>query len=283
MRAATIDLLKAAQAGSYALGAFNVYNLEGVQAVIAAAEAESSPVILQIHPKALSQGGTPLVALCQAAADQARVPVGVHLDHSTSPQAIQMALELGLSSVMADGASLSYDDNVRFSSEMAALAHAHGAAIEAELGQISGTEDDLVVAENDARMTDPMQAAAFVAVSGVDALAVCIGNVHGHYRGEPRLDFARLAEIRRSVSVPLVLHGASGLEAHHIHEATSLGVCKFNVNTEVRQAYLEAVQSAFTAAKSPELVDLMAAVVLAMQQVVTEKIRLFASSGKSTL
>lgn len=283
MRADTRDLLKAAQEGAYAVGAFNVYNLEGVQAVIAAAESESSPVMLQLHPKALMQGGVPLVALCLAAADESRVPVSVHLDHSTSAQAIETALKRGMTSVMADGAALSYTENVRFSAEMAALAHQHGASIEAELGQISGTEDDLIVAENDARMTDPAQAADFVAASGVDALAVCIGNVHGVYRGEPRLDFARLADIRQQVNVPLVLHGASGLHETHIREAIALGVCKFNVNTELRHAYLHTARTMLCESTNVELVDVMQAVTRAMQQIVAEKIRLFASSGKAAV
>lgn len=281
MRASALELLKAAQSGGYAVGAFNVYNLEGVQAVIAAAEDESSPVILQIHPKALELGGKPLLVLCLAAADQARVPVSVHLDHSTSRKAIEMSLDAGLRSVMADGASLPYHENLRFSTEMSALAHRFGAMIEAELGQISGTEDDLVVTEDDARLTDPIQAAEFVAASGIDALAVCIGNVHGHYRGEPRLDFARLAEIRQRVSVPLVLHGASGLAASDIRKAISLGVCKFNVNTELRQAYLEAASTAFAAHSRPELSALMQSIIAAMKQVVVEKLRLFASCGVS--
>ncbi len=281
MRAGLLDLLSAAQHGGYAVGAFNVYNLEGAQAVIAAAEAESSPVILQIHPKALAQGGAALVALCLAAADHARIPAAVHLDHSSSAGAIQQALQAGVGSVMADGAGMPYADNLRFSAAMAALAHEHNAAIEAELGQISGTEDDLVVKADDARMTDPLQAAEFVASTGIDALAVCIGNVHGHYPGEPRLDFARLAEIRRRVSVPLVLHGASGLAAEHIHQAVALGVCKFNVNTELRQAYLAAARQTLCKAEAPELVDLLQRVVGAVQQVVVDKLRLFASSGKS--
>ncbi|NWF71214.1 MAG: class II fructose-bisphosphate aldolase [Chloroflexi bacterium] len=281
MRARMLDLLSAAQHGGYAVGAFNVYNLEGVQAVIAAAEAESSPVILQIHPKALLHGGAPLIVLCQTAADEARVPAAVHLDHSASAEAIERALHLGITSVMADGAGLSYADNVIFSRAMVALAHKHGASVEAELGQISGTEDDLVVAENDARLTDPAQAVEFVNETGLDALAVCIGNVHGQYRGEPQLDLARLAEIRRRVSVPLVLHGASGLKEQHIREAIRLGVCKFNVNTELRQAYLTAARSALTGAKPADLSDLIAAVVAAVKTVVLDKLRLFASGGKA--
>ena len=137
--------------------------------------------------------------------------MAVHLDHSTSADDIRAALAAGITSIMADGSHLPYADNIAFTREMAALAKARGGAVEAELGRISGTEDGLTVAEFEARFTDPDQAADFVAQTGIQALAVCIGNVHGRYPGQPRLDFERLAAIREAVSTPLVLHGASGL------------------------------------------------------------------------
>ncbi|GIX47559.1 MAG: tagatose-bisphosphate aldolase [Candidatus Tectimicrobiota bacterium] len=274
-------LLAAARAGGYAVGAFNVYNLEGVRAVIGAAEALRSPVILQVHPSALAHGGTPLLALCREAAQQAAVPVAVHLDHATSASAIREALAAGVTSVMADGSHLAYADNLAFTREAVALARAHGAGVEAELGRLSGTEDGLSVPEYAACLTDPAQAAEFVAGTGVDALAVCIGNVHGTYRGEPRLDMARLAAIRQAVPVPLVLHGASGLPAALIAQAIALGVCKFNVNTEVRAAYLAALREGLQAAPSAELLPLLQRAVAAMQAVVADKLRLFGSAGKA--
>ena len=271
MLAATRELLNEAQAGGFAVGAFNVYNLEGVKAAIAAAEAEHAPVMLQIHPKALEYGGPPLVALCLEAARRSTVRVAVHLDHCSDPDAIRSALEAGMASVMADGSALDYNDNLAFTREMAALAHKHDAGVEAELGMIAGTEDGLTVQAIQARMTDPQQAAEFVSETGVDALAVCIGNVHGAYPGDPQLDFDRLAQIRRSVRVPLVLHGTSGLPDAMIRQAIGLGVTKFNVNTEVRRAYLDVLRSA----PDGDLLDVMAAAVDAMQAVIAAKIRLF--------
>ncbi len=144
---------------------------------------------------------------------------------------------------MADGSHLDYAANVDFTRAMAELAHARGAAVEAELGRLSGTEDGLTVEEYAAKLTDPQQAADFVERSAADMLAVCIGNVHGRYPGEPQLDFERLAAIRRAVAVPLVLHGASGLPPAQISQAIALGICKFNVNTEVREAYLGALEA----------------------------------------
>ncbi len=275
----TKQLLLAAQAGSYAIGAFNVYNLEGVKAVFRAAEAESSPVILQIHPKALDYGGSGLVALCLAAAEETAVPTAVHLDHSTDAVTIEKALMAGISSIMADGSHHAYEGNLAFTRTMVSLAHAQDKAVEAELGRISGTEDGLTVAEWEARLTDPAQAAQFVAGTEIDALAVCIGNVHGTYPGDPKLDFERLANIQKEVNVPLVLHGTSGLPDGMIHKAIERGVCKFNVNTEVRRAFVTAVHA--TAAQPEiDLIDMMETAVASMQAIITDRIKLFGSSNK---
>lgn len=272
-------LLHAAQAGGYAIGAFNVYNLEGVQAVVAAAEAERSPAILQLHPGALSHGGRPLVALCMAAAHESTVPIAVHLDHAAAERAIADALQAGLGSIMADGSHLPYAENLAFTRRMTDLAHRHGATVEAELGRLSGTEDGLTIPAYQALLTSPDQAAEFVRETGADALAVCIGNVHGRYHGEPQLDFARLSAIRAAVQTPLVLHGASGLPAALVERAIALGVCKLNVNTEIREAYLGSLRASLGAASAPDLTALMGSAVDAMRAVIVAKLRLFRSVG----
>jgi len=274
-----IALMEAAREKGYALGAFNVYNLEGVRAVVAAAQEERSPAILQIHPSAFRHGGIPLVALCLAAAREASVPMAVHLDHSTSSDDIRAALAAGLTSVMADGSHLSYADNVAFTREMVTLTHEHGGSVEAELGRLAGQEDGLAVEEYEAKLTDPDQATDFVARTGTDALAVCIGNIHGRYSSEPRLDFDRLLAIRRAVSVPIVLHGASGLPEGMVSRAVELGVCKLNVNTELREAYLGALKDHL--ADSPDLIGLMRSAIEAMQIVVCAKLQLSGSAGKA--
>jgi tagatose 1,6-diphosphate aldolase GatY/KbaY len=275
------SLLEQAQGGHYAIGAFNVYNLEGVRAVTSAAEQENSPAVLQVHPAALRHGGEPLLASCLAAARATPAPIGVHLDHAASEDAIRGALATGLSSVMADGSHLPYADNLAFSRAMAILAHASGATLEAELGRLAGTEDNSAVAEYEAHFTDPTQAGEFVSAAGIDALAVCIGNVHGRYPGRPRLDFDRLAALRRTVPVPLVLHGASGLPSTMVHRAIELGVCKFNVNTELREAYVRALRESLAASPSTELLELLQAAVNHMQDVVAVKLRLFGSAGRA--
>lgn len=282
MLSSTRELLETASRNVYAIGAFNVYNLEGVRAVVEAAEKLQSPAMLQLHPSAIKYGKSPLVALCLEAARQASVPISVHLDHSTSAKDIEAALEAGMNSIMADGSHLPYEENLEFTRTMTQLAHTYGAVVEAEIGRISGTEDGLTVAEKEAKMTDPQEAAEFVAKSKVDSLAVTIGNVHGKYISEPRLDFKRLAAIRKSVDVPLVLHGASGLPDQMISQSIQLGVCKFNVNTEVREAYLDVLKSS-NFLSSPDLLDVMQNAIAAMQAVVSAKISLFGSTSKAHL
>jgi len=280
MLESTINLLTRATSGGYAIGAFNVYNLEAVRAVIMAAERSLSPAMLQLHPAALKFGGQPLISLCLAAARESTMPIAVHLDHSTAEVDIRQALEAGISSVMADGSALAYTANVTFTTTMTDLGHSHHVAVEAELGRLTGTEDGLTVAEYEVKLTDPDQAGDFVRATGIDALAVCIGNVHGVYKAPPQLDFDRLAAIRQAVSVPLVLHGASGLPADQISRSIDLGVRKFNVNTELRAAYVDSLRRRLAETKVLDVLDLMQEAVDAMQTIVTEKLTLFRSVNR---
>lgn len=283
MLSSTRELLETARRNIYAIGAFNVYNLEGVKAVVSAAEASQSPAMLQLHPSALKYGRSPLVALCLEAARTATVPIAVHLDHSTSVADIQNALDAGVRSVMADGSPMPYEQNLEFTRQMTQLSHQYGAIVEAEIGRISGTEDGLTIAEKEAKMTDPVQAVEFVAATNVDALAVTIGNVHGEYKQPPRLDFPRLEKIRRMIDIPLVLHGASGLPESMISDSIQLGVCKFNVNTEVRQAYMQTLKDELCGAEIKDLLDVTGEAIAAMQEVIAEKLDLFGSVGKAHL
>ncbi|MDX2231265.1 MAG: class II fructose-bisphosphate aldolase [Leptolyngbyaceae cyanobacterium bins.349] len=283
MLTSTQELLETARRHIYAIGAFNVYNLEGVKAVINAAEAARSPAMLQLHPSALKYGRSPLVSMCLEAAKMATVPMSVHLDHSTSAQDIRLALEMGIRSIMADGSPLAYAENREFTRDMTALSHEYGAVVEAEIGRISGTEDGLTIAEKEAKMTDPDQAREFVQYAKVDSLAVTIGNVHGEYKSPPRLDFPRLERIGQMLDLPLVLHGASGLPEAMISESIHLGVCKFNVNTEVRQAYMQALKHEVCGAGAGDLLEIAGEAIAAMAAVITEKLTLFGSVGKAHL
>jgi len=267
MLASTQELLETARKNIYAIGAFNVYNLEGVKAVISAAEDCRSPAMLQIHPSALRYGSS----------------ISVHLDHSTKASDIYEALEAGMTSIMADGSHLPYQDNLAFTKEMTRLAHEYGAVVEAEIGRISGTEDGLTIAEKEAKMTDPEQAVQFVQATGVDSLAVTIGNVHGEYKSPPRLDFDRLARIRQLLSIPLVLHGASGLPPEMIGRSIQLGVCKFNVNTEVRQAYMQSLKREICGPEDKDLLEIAGEAISAMKSVIIDKLTLFGAVNKAHL
>ncbi|KAJ6874910.1 hypothetical protein NC652_034581 [Populus alba x Populus x berolinensis] len=275
-----IILIKNAERGGYAVGAFNVYNMEGAEAVVAAAEEENSPAILQIHPSALKQGGIPLVACCVSAAEQANVPITVHFDHGTSKQELVEALDLGFDSLMVDGSHLSLKDNIAYTKYISLLAHSKNMLVEAELGRLSGTEDDLTVEDYEARLTDVNQAEEFIDETGIDALAVCIGNVHGKYPASGpnlRLDLLKdLHALSSKKGVFLVLHGASGLSEELIKASIQRGVTKFNVNTEVRKAYMNSLSN-----PKKDLVHVMASAKEAMKAVVAEKMRLFGSSGKA--
>ncbi len=283
MLSSTKELLETARRNAYAIGAFNVYNLEGVKAVIAAAEVSRSPAMLQLHPTALKYGKLPLIKLCLEAAKASKVSIAVHLDHSTSTSDITLALQAGIRSIMADGSPMSYEQNLEFTRDMTTLSHTYGATVEAEIGRISGTEDGLTITEKEAKMTDPKQALEFVHRTQVDSIAVTIGNVHGEYKSPPQLDFARLEKIRQLIDIPLVLHGASGLPAAMIGRSIQLGVCKFNVNTEVRQAYMQALKDEICGDRSKDLLEIAAESIAAMQEVIAEKLELFGSAGKAHL
>ncbi|XP_060205429.1 uncharacterized protein LOC132633191 isoform X2 [Lycium barbarum] len=280
-RLSTKELLLEAESGKYAVGAFNVYNLEGVEAVVAAAEEENSPAILQIHPSALKEGGVPLVACCISAAEQASVPITVHFDHGNSKQELLEVLEMGFDSLMVDGSHLSFKDNVSYTKYISSLAHSKKMLVEAELGRLSGTEDDLTVEDYEAKLTDINQADEFIDATAIDSLAVCIGNVHGKYPPSGpnlRLDLLKdLYGLCSKKGVHVVLHGASGLSKEIIEECIRLGVRKFNVNTEVRKAYMDALSSP----NKKDLIHVMASAKEAMKTVIAEKMRLFGSAGKA--
>ena len=239
----TETLTRAYEQG-WALGAFSTYTQEITQGICRAAEDTAQPVIIQAGASAFSHAGmAELAAQAVLAADLATVPIGVHLDHSRDISQIGACLRAGYTSVMVDGSHLPFEDNVALTRETVALAALHGAWVEGELGSIPGDED---VSRSIAAgvLTDPARAAEFAARTGVDALAVAVGNVHGMAAGPTPLDLDRLEAIRAVVPIPLVLHGASGLPLYELQAARALGVAKVNVNTELRVAFLAAVAAA---------------------------------------
>ena len=237
------EMLLAAQRGGYAVGAFNVENMEMVQAVIAAAEELRSPVLLQTTPSTLRYAAPAVyAAMVRAVAEAASVPVAVHLDHGSSAELAREALAGGYTSIMIDGSPKPYEENAALTQEVVTFCHAAGVPVEAELGCVGGKEDDLERGTEDP-YTDPAQAADFVQRTGIDSLAVAIGTAHGIYKGEPKLDLERLSEIRAVVSIPLVLHGTSGVPEEVVAQCIDRGICKVNYATDLRLAYTEGVRA----------------------------------------
>lgn len=246
------EMLLKAQEGKYAVGAFNVENMEMVQAVIAAAEELNAPVIMQTTPSTVKYAGVDLYyANAAAAAKNAKVPVAMHLDHGSSFELAMQAFHAGYTSIMIDGSKYEFEENIAVSKRVADACNAAGIPVEAELGKVGGKEDDLVV--KDDLCTDPQEAKEFVERTGISSLAVAIGTAHGVYAAEPKLDVERLSQIREVVDIPLVLHGASGLTDEAVQECVKRGICKVNFATELRIAYSNAVKALL--AEKPETFD----------------------------
>jgi tagatose 1,6-diphosphate aldolase GatY/KbaY len=246
------QMLLDAQKGGYAVGAFNVENMEMVKAVIAAAEELQAPVILQTTPSTVKYGTLKTYqALVAAEAEKAGIPVCLHLDHGSSFELAVRAIQAGYTSVMIDGSHEDFEQNIALTKKVAEVAKACGVTVEAELGKVGGKEDDLE-AEGDTN-TDPAEAKEFVERTGVDSLAIAIGTAHGFYADTPVLDKERVSEVRSLVSIPLVLHGASGLRDEDIRECVQRGMCKVNFATELRVAYTDAGKKLI--AENPDMFD----------------------------
>lgn len=246
------QMLLDAQKGGYAVGAFNVENMEMVMAVIAAAEEMRAPLMMQTTPSTIKYAGLDMyLANVKAAAEKASVPVCLHLDHGDSFDLAMQALRTGYTSIMIDGSHNVLEENIALTKSVVAACSPSGIPVEAELGKVGGKEDDLD--GGNGGYTDPLEAKEFAERTGISSLAVAIGTAHGVYKGEPKLDLGRLAEIREVVSVPLVLHGASGLSEEAVKESIRRGICKVNFATELRIAYTEGVKEFLE--KNPEAFD----------------------------
>ena len=248
----TKELLLDAQKRGYAVGAFNVENMEMVQAVIAAAEELRSPVIMQTTPSTLKYADPELFyANVAAVAKKATVPVVMHLDHGSSFELALRAFRAGYTSIMIDGSHSILEENIAITKAVVDACHAGNVPVEAELGKVGGKEDDLDGGAGG--FTDPQEAVRFVEETGVDSLAVAIGTAHGVYKGIPKLDVERLSQIREVVSIPLVLHGTSGIPDEDVKECIRRGICKVNYATDLRIAFTEGVKEVLEA--KPDTID----------------------------
>jgi len=298
------EVLSVASAGGYAVGAFNINNMEVLQAIVEIAIEEKSPIIVSASPSAIKYAGLEyLTAMVKAATKTSSIPMTLHLDHGKELETATMCINGGFTSVMIDGSRLDFEENVAMTKHVVGLAHSKGVSVEAELGKLVSQESAAQDAEDP--YTDPDAAVEFVDRTGVDALAVAIGTSHGAYKfkGDVKLDFERLKAIRSKVDIPLVLHGASGVPAwivekatkygaelsgakgipdEHIKQAISLGIAKINIDTDLRLAFTGSVREVLaTSSKVYDPRKILGPAKENMKKVVQEKMRLFGSSGKA--
>ena len=235
----TKEMLLRAQEGHYAVGAFNVENLEFVMAVVRAAQSKRSPVIMQTTSGTVRYASLDyFVAMVRCAAESADVPVALHLDHGNGFDRCVQAIRAGYSSVMIDGSHVPFEDNIALTESVTKVALPINLPVEAELGKVGGKEDDGPAVEGESPYTDPDEAEEFVARTQCSSLAVGVGTVHGIYKGTPHIEQGVLKAICSRLSIPLVLHGTSGVPDDQVAEAIANGICKVNYATELRQAFM---------------------------------------------
>ncbi|MDB4867113.1 MAG: fba [Cohnella sp.] len=277
------EFLPKAKAGKYAVGQFNMNNLEFAQAITDAAIEEKSPFIFGVSEGALKYMGIEYtVAIARAAAEKSGLPIALHLDHGSTFEVAMKCIRAGFSSVMFDGSHHPYEENIKITKEVVKAAHAMGVSVEGELGTIGGVEDDISVDEANAALAKPEEAIRFYEETGVDCVAIAVGTAHGMYKGEVKIHYDIIKAVASKIPVPIVLHGGSGVPDEMIREAIQAGVGKINVNTENQVACTEAIREVL--AKDGKVYDprkyLMPAR-NAMKDVVKEKIRLFGSSNQA--
>ncbi|WP_209123385.1 class II fructose-1,6-bisphosphate aldolase [Alkalihalobacillus sp. BA299] len=280
------EMLEKAKAEKYAVGQFNLNNLEFTQAILLAAEEEKSPVICGVSEGAARYMGgfKTVVNMVKSLMEEYKVtvPVAIHLDHGSSFEKCVEAIHAGFTSVMIDGSHHPLEENIAITKQVVAVAHALGVSVEAELGRIGGQEDDLVVDEAEAAYAIPAECEQLVRETGVDCFAPALGSVHGPYKGEPNLGFDRMKEIDDLVGIPLVLHGGTGIPTADIQKAIEFGHAKINVNTESQISSAKAVREVL--AEKPDLYDprkYLGPARDAIKETVKGKMREFGSSNKA--
>lgn len=304
----TKDMFEKSMKEHFAIGAFNVNNMEIIQGIVDAAAEQNSPVILQASSSAIKYARVPyLKKMIEAALEEHDIPVVLHLDHGPDFETCKMCIDNGFTSVMIDGSKYDFEENVALTKKVVDYAHSHGVVVEAELGKLAGIEDDVNVTASDAMYTDPEQAKEFVERTGCDSLAIAIGTSHGAYKfkGEAKLRFDILAKVKELIpNTPIVLHGAStvipefveqcnkyggnipgakGVPDEMLHEASLSGVSKINVDTDLRLAMTGAIREVFT--EDPSVFDprkYLGAARTQIKDIVEHKIRdVFGSSNKA--
>ncbi len=272
-------LLKKAQQGHYAIGAFNTSDLEITKGIVVAAEELNAPIILQTSEGEIKHAGSEVFFdSMKIFAEKSKAQINLNLDHGKSFEMCKWAVDSGYNSVMIDGSRLFLDENIKLTKQVVDYAHSKSVVVEGEIGLVptpSKGEDVRIL------KADSVECKKFIEETGVDFLAVGIGNVHGENKGQPVLDFERLKEIKEVVDVPLVLHGGSGISDDDIKKAVSLGICKINVNTELRQAFAKALRETLEDKDVIKPYDIMDPVEDRIKEVVMKKIEIFGSKNKA--
>lgn len=274
------DLLSDAQKGNYAVGSFSVANMEMVLGVIKAAEELNAPIILQIAEVRLKQSPLEIIGpLMVATAKNAKVPVAVHFDHGKTIEKITQALDIGFTSVMFDGSHLPLDENIEFTKKIIEIARKYDASVEAEIGCVGGSEDgseDIAI-----NCTKPEDAVKFENETGVDALAIAIGNAHGNYKSTPKLRFDILSEVEHKTHTPLVLHGGTGISPDDFIRCSKTGIKKINIATATFDRVEQSVRNAYESGSINGYYDLQGAEVEGAYQNAKKHILIFATDNKA--
>ena len=277
------EFLPQAKQKRFAVGQFNINNLEFTQAITEAGMEENSPLIFGVSEGAMRYIGLDyVIAIAKTAADTSGLPIALHLDHGSSFDVVMKCIQAGFSSVMFDGSHYPFEENIRLTQEVVKAAHAVGVSVEGELGTIGGVEDDLSVDESDAALARPEEAIRFYEETKVDALAIAVGTAHGMYKGEPKIRFDIIEEVSLQVEAPIVLHGGSGVPDAAIQHAISLGVGKINVNTESQVACTKKIRELL--GNDEAMIDprkYLGPARDAIKEVVKQKIRLFGSNNQA--
>ena len=237
----TKEMFERSMKEHFSIGAFNINNMEFIQAITDAAEEAKSPVILQVSSSAIKYARMNyLMKMVEAATENSEIPVAIHLDHGPDFETCKKCVDAGFTSVMFDGSKYDFEENIAITKKVVEYAHEHNVTVEAEVGHIGGTEDNITATSSNATLADCL---TLVNGTGIDSLAPALGSVHGLYKGEPNLDFVTMAEINENLTIPLVLHGGTGIPDYDIKKAISCGISKININTELQIAWHDAVKS----------------------------------------
>ncbi|MDY6914089.1 MAG: class II fructose-bisphosphate aldolase [Planctomycetota bacterium] len=275
------DMLAKAKREKYAVGAFNIVDYNSMLAVVRAAEELSAPVIVQTSVKTVRfWGHKPLVAWMKQLAADSPVPIAMHLDHCKEVDFVRQCIEAGWSSVMIDASAQPFEQNLAATQQVVKLAGA-AVSVEAEMGEIGGVEEDIVVAEADAKLADPDKAEAFCKDLDLAVFAPAIGTAHGVYKGEPKVDFDRIETIAKRTGLPIALHGGTGLAEDVFKKCISLGCAKVNISTQIKYAFIDGFVEYHQQKQQYEPLKPLGAQFERIKKEVAEKIKLFGSAGKA--